>query len=380
MDILSYLFSIHRDDGHKGIASLRQYLVYNNIYFEGYTYLTEYVVKNCFSCASKNKSKLKREPPKQIITFFPRQRYIMDITELPIELKDNNNYTYLFDIIDHFSKFGMSYLIENKKSSTIFKNLKFALDCNGFPNEIGSDNGKEFRNELIEKYLKSKNINYIHGMPYNPHSQGVVERFHKTIKDGLYCLYNDDPENFDIKQSLEFIIKKYNNHIHSSTKYTPNEIFYSKDEDLFKKVLGNIKDSFKKKFGEQNFKDNEKCLLNKKFKIKKYYNNDDPGILIYDKIKKKNIYGKINVSIIHKIGAHYKIKIEKDYEDLNLFQDDIYIVEYSLLNKCSEKVWTNLLEKVDKKSEVSLDDILNTDYSLNEEETDFILKEKDELD
>ena len=76
----------------------------------------------------------------------------------------------------------MSYLIENKKSSTIYKNLKFALDCNGFPYEIGSDNGKEFRNELIENYLKSKNIKYIHGMPYNPHSQGVVERFHKQLK------------------------------------------------------------------------------------------------------------------------------------------------------------------------------------------------------
>ena len=89
-------------DGQKGIASLRQYLVYNNIYFEGHTYLTEYVVKNCISCAGKNKNKLKREPPKQILTFCPRQRYIMDLTELPIELKDNNNYTYLFNIIDHF--------------------------------------------------------------------------------------------------------------------------------------------------------------------------------------------------------------------------------------------------------------------------------------
>ena len=103
-------------------------------------------------------------------------------------------------------------------------------------------------------------------MAYNPHSKGVVERFHKTIKDGLYCLYNDNPGNFDIKQNLEFIIKKYNNHIHSSTKYTLNEIFYSKDEELFKKVLGNIKGSFKKKFGEQNFEDNEKCLLKKNLK------------------------------------------------------------------------------------------------------------------
>ena len=32
----------------------------------------------------------------------------MDLTELPEELKSNTNYNYLFNIIDHFSKFGMS--------------------------------------------------------------------------------------------------------------------------------------------------------------------------------------------------------------------------------------------------------------------------------
>ena len=53
---------------------------------------------------------------------------------------------------------------------------------------------------------------------------------------------------------------------------------------------------------------------------------------------------------MNKIGTHYKIKIEKDYDDLNLFQNDLYIVEYNLLSKYSEKVWMNLLEKVDKKS------------------------------
>ena len=88
---------------------------------------------------------------------------------------------------------------------------------------------------------------------------------------------------------------------------------------------------------------------------------------------------KITVIVLNKIGTHYKIKIEKDYDDLNLFQNDLYIVEYNLLSKCSEKVWMNLLEKVDKKSEISLDDILNSDYHFNEEEIDFIIKEKDEL-
>ena len=33
--------------------------------------------------------------------------------------------------------------------------------------------------------------------------------------------------------------------MHSSTKYSPNKVFYSDDENLFKNVLYNIKSSFK---------------------------------------------------------------------------------------------------------------------------------------
>ena len=66
----------------------------------------------------------------------------------------------------------------NKEAKTIFESLKIAYEYSGFPEEIGSDNGKEFKNTLIEGYLKEKNIKFIHGQPYNPQSKGVVERFH----------------------------------------------------------------------------------------------------------------------------------------------------------------------------------------------------------
>ena len=79
----------------------------------------------------------------------------------------------------------MTYLIKNKEAQTILKNLKNAFECNVFPEELVSDNGKEFLNEIIEKYSNEKNIKYIHCIPYNLYSQGVVERFHKTIKDAL---------------------------------------------------------------------------------------------------------------------------------------------------------------------------------------------------
>ena len=85
-----------------------------------------------------------------------------------------------------YSKFGISYLLYDKTADTILRHLKIVFNCYGYPKELGSDNKSEFKNSKIESYLYEKNIKFIHGSPYNPHSQGVVERFHQTIKDILY--------------------------------------------------------------------------------------------------------------------------------------------------------------------------------------------------
>ena len=67
--------------------------------------------------------------------------------------------------------------------------------------------------------MKAKNIKFIHGLPYYPYSQGIVERFHKTIKDCyLYSLFPDDKDNFDFRRSIDIVVKKYNNQIHRTTK------------------------------------------------------------------------------------------------------------------------------------------------------------------
>ena len=97
----------------------------------------------------------------------------MDLSELPNDITTDK--LYLFCIIDHFSKYGMAFIIKNKEANTILKYLKIALETNGFPEEMGSDNGKKFKNILIENYLNENNVNFIHGAPYNPHSQGVVK-------------------------------------------------------------------------------------------------------------------------------------------------------------------------------------------------------------
>ena len=58
----------------------------------------------------KKREYLKREPTKQIIFTKPFERFLADLTELPIELTENSNIKYQLNIIDHFSKHGFIYL------------------------------------------------------------------------------------------------------------------------------------------------------------------------------------------------------------------------------------------------------------------------------
>ena len=64
----------------------------------------------------------------------------------------------------------MSFIIKDKTTNTIFNKLKIAIECNGYPVGIYSDNRLEFKNLTIENYLKDNNIKFLHGNPYNHHS------------------------------------------------------------------------------------------------------------------------------------------------------------------------------------------------------------------
>ena len=48
-----------------------------------------------------------------------------------------------------------------------------------------TDNGGEFRNKVMEIYLKENNTDHIIGGHYNPQYQEASEAFNKTIQDFL---------------------------------------------------------------------------------------------------------------------------------------------------------------------------------------------------
>ena len=141
----------------------------------------------------------------------------------------------------------------------------------------------------------------------------------------------------------------YNNHKHTSTKFTPNEQFFTKDHKIFEEAKNNIKNSFKyigKLF--KTFKLKDLVLVNPRFIIKKKCINNKPGFLLFKRIKHRNIYNKINAMIINNEGSNYLIKIAKDYPMYEINKDELYYVSYKLIRKCSEETWKNLLNDNNK--------------------------------
>ena len=121
----------------------------------------------------KNSKLIKREPSVQIITNYPKQRYVGDLADIPFEFRKNNNYKYTFTTIDHLNKLADSFLLKEKTTKSNISSLSKFIEFFGKPNEFSSNNGREFVNSSIESYTETNNIHLIHSRPYNPKRQWV---------------------------------------------------------------------------------------------------------------------------------------------------------------------------------------------------------------
>ena len=58
-----------------------------------------------------------------------------------------------------------------------------------YPVVAQSDNGKEFINKLVNALMEDNGVEYRHGQPYKPTTQGVVERANRTLKQRIAKRY-----------------------------------------------------------------------------------------------------------------------------------------------------------------------------------------------
>ena len=103
---------------------------------------------------------------------------------------------HILTIINHLTGWPEAFPIPDKSADTIVSNfINKYLPVHMCPRYILSDNGTEFKNNLMDQVLKQLGIERIFSAPYHPQSNGKLEVFHKYLKPTLKKLCEKDPSN-----------------------------------------------------------------------------------------------------------------------------------------------------------------------------------------
>ena len=151
-----------------------------------------------------------------------------DLVEMQEWKTVNKGYRYMLTVIDCFSKFAWSIPLKDKTGLVVLDAFKKIIkESDRQPNFIWVDQGKEFYNKHFDQWLKEKNI--IRYSTFGPHKSAIVERFNRTLKENMWKRFTAENTRNWIN-TIDQLMKEYNNKIHSATNMTPTEASEKKNE------------------------------------------------------------------------------------------------------------------------------------------------------
>ncbi|XP_051155191.1 uncharacterized protein K02A2.6-like [Leptopilina boulardi] len=146
----------------------------------------------CQSCLHCQRSKVWRHNillPSQFVAPDSRFRHVhMDIIG---PLPECEGYRYCLTLIDRFSRWPEAVPLKNIEAMTVCRAF---FDCwisrFGSPETLSTNQGSQFESRLFSALLKLSGCNRIRTTPYHPAANGLVERWHRTLKAAIMCHNN----------------------------------------------------------------------------------------------------------------------------------------------------------------------------------------------
>ena len=182
-EILPSIDHIHDIYGHISFRNLSKKLLSTNFFIDNIDILTQKYTKEFPECYSNFHSKQIIKRPKVIKAEGPHYRLLAYFTYLDQKYYNGRTkYKYIIDAIDHFSKFYLGFLTEDKSENTSYQKIKLFILINKKPVFLQTDNGLEFRNKLLSEYLENEGIKHILSRPHHPQTNCSLERYHREVK------------------------------------------------------------------------------------------------------------------------------------------------------------------------------------------------------
>ena len=204
------LVEAHDKLGHQG-NTCTYCLIKHQYYWMGMNKDIHKYIANCALC-HREKAKIQNYPLQmKEIPYRPFNKIAIDlVTECETSISGNK---HILTIIGHLPGWPEAFPIPDQSADTIVSTfINKYLPVHMCPRYILSDNGTEFKNNLIDQVFKQLGFQWIFSAPYHPQSNGKLDVFHKYLKLTLKKLCEKDPSNWD----------QYLNQVLASYRVTPN--------------------------------------------------------------------------------------------------------------------------------------------------------------
>lgn len=313
--------------GHAGTNRM-----FNNIrkyyFWSGMKKDVENFVRKCNEC-QKQKYSIQNSQKMTITTTASEafQKIFLDLVG-PIK-NELENYSYILTIQCDLSKFVECYPLTTKEAAVVAKSFvdNFILRF-GIPQEIVTDQGKEFMANVFQESCKLLGIKSLHSTAHHHETLGSLENSHKHLIAYLRIQTSNFPSNWS--SWLPYWCFAYNNTVNTETKYTPYELTFGKSCNLPSNILHSIDPLY-------NFEDYAKEM---KYRLQSAWNDARNNLLISKEKRKEKFDVKCN-NICYNVGDKVLLLNENRSNKL----ESIYLGPYKVIEDSNP----NLLLDIDNK-------------------------------
>jgi hypothetical protein len=225
--ISSIIQTAHESGSHCGYE--RTFKRVTDVYCCVTRELVKQFTQRCQTCVDlrANKAKKNRPPLQPIISKNTFHHILIDLIDYSNKpAGPNGEYRYIIHAIDHYSSYRFAEPALSKSADEVFRFVRRLFSFIGFPVILHTDNGTEFKNSILEKYLQDNEVEFRHGKPYTPTTQGKIERANRTLKMAISKTIRGKPNTLDWYSVLYDAVYSINTNISSSTKKTPYEVVF----------------------------------------------------------------------------------------------------------------------------------------------------------
>jgi len=204
---------------HPGATATYQTL-HSQVIWKGMRHDVKLWTSQCTLC---QQHKITRHIKPPLMHFPTGNRFEILHIDIVGPLPIDNGYSYLLTMLDRKTRWFEVVPLKSISANIVANTLvSHWISRYGVPTTIISDRGAQFESDLFQNLCLSLGINHLSSTAYHPQTNGMLERFHRTLKASLRILTT----NSNWTKALPFVLLGWRNTPSKTTLASPSQLLF----------------------------------------------------------------------------------------------------------------------------------------------------------